>query len=105
GLAMPAWAAGQKSAPAAAAAAAAADRAPTVELAATSVDGVTLTVPAAGRPTVIAFVRADQPQSHQALRQMQQVLKEAGQAQVLLVLSGDAAPQHARGLKESYNYP
>lgn len=76
-----------------------------VRVSAKAVNGAAVEVPALDRPTVLLFVRADQPQSHQALRQVAVVVKEPATAQVALVLSGEQAPQHARGLAEGYNYP
>ena len=85
---------------------AAADEKPvTVKVSAKAVSGAAVEVPALDRPTVLLFVRADQPQSHQALRQVGTVVKEPTTAQVALVLSGEQAPQHARGLAEGYDYP
>jgi len=76
-----------------------------VDFAGPVVTGGEARVPVADRPSIVMFVRADQPLSHQALRQAQAVLKDPAAAQVVLILSGPAAPQHARGMIESYKYP
>ena len=45
-------------------------------------------MPVSDRPTVILFVRADQPQSQQAVLQSLPVIQAAGKVQSILVLSG-----------------
>lgn len=59
-----------------------------VKWSATATDGQKLAVPAADRPTMVLFVRADQPQSRQAVRQALPIVQAAGNVQQILVLSG-----------------
>ena len=50
--------------------------------------GGKVAVPAADRPSVVLFVRGDQPQSKQAIRQAKAILKNYDAAQAVVVLSG-----------------
>ena len=55
--------------------------------------GQQINVPAADRPTVVLFVRGDQPQSKQAVKQAKAVLKAAEAVQTIVILSGQQDAQ------------
>jgi hypothetical protein len=50
------------------------------------------------RPTVVAFVRADQDQSKTALKQIQATIKDTKTTQVIVILSGPLATENAKQL-------
>ena len=72
-----------------------------VDLAAKDVRGQALTVPAADRPTVLVFVRMDQPQSQKTLDQVRAAVQDAKAAQVVAIISGDQAPVDALQLAKN----
>ena len=76
-----------------------AQEAPTVvKWSAVDLRGGKVEVPLTDHPSVIMFVRGDQPQSKQAVEQANAVLKKIGSAQAVIVLSGQqdaAAPTNA----------
>ena len=77
-----------------------AERAPVVvKWSGKTVGGQEVAVPAADRATVVLFVRAEQPQSREAIRQLKSVAAEG--AQVLLVISGTDAADKAKPLQEA----
>jgi hypothetical protein len=50
------------------------------------------------RPTVVAFVRADQDQSKTAIKQIQSTVKDTKLTQVIVILSGPLATENAKQL-------
>lgn len=71
----------------------------------TDLQGKKVAVPAADRPTVILFVRADQPQSQQAVQQALPVIQTAGNVQAILVLSGHQNQATAQKLAQQLQWP
>ena len=82
----------------------AADPSPAINWTAKTAAGAEVKVPAADKPTVLLFIRAEQPQSHQALKQAATIL-EGKAAQVLVVLSGQEAAAQAKALADSAKSP
>lgn len=82
----------------------AADAAVAVKWSATDLQGKKLAVPAADRPTLILFVRADQPQSQQAVQQALPVIQTAGNVQSILVLSGHQDQATAQKLAQQLEW-
>ena len=71
---------------------------PVVKWSAVDLRGGKVEVPLADHPSVIMFVRGDQPQSKQAVEQANTVLKKIASAQAVIILSGQqdaAAPINA----------
>lgn len=71
---------------------------PIVKWSAVDVRGGKVEVPQADHPSVVMFVRGDQPQSKEAVQQANEVLKKMPGAQTVIVLSGQqdaAAPTNA----------
>lgn len=77
---------------------------PAVNWTAKTAAGAEVKVPAADKPTVLLFIRAEQPQSHQAIKQAAAIL-EGKAAQVLVVLSGQEAAAQAKALADSGKSP
>ena len=69
-----------------------------VDLSTKDVQGRQIIVPASDRPTLVVFVRTDQPQSQKAMEQVSAIAKSAKAVQVLAVVSGDQAPINAAQL-------
>jgi tetratricopeptide (TPR) repeat protein len=67
--------------------------APTIKWSAVDTHGGQISVPAADRPSLVMFLRSDQPQSKQALDQARKILKTAGDIQAVVVLSGQQDAQ------------
>lgn len=80
------------------------DVAPVVKWSTTDLQNHKVTVPAADRPTVILFVRADQPQSQQAVVQALPVIQTAGNVQSILVLSGHQDQATAQKLAQQLQW-
>lgn len=76
---------------------AAANMPETFEWAGADVRGQSISIPAADRPTVIAFVRPGQQQSRETIEQLRAVLKSTS-PQVVLVVSGESAAEQASRL-------
>ncbi len=83
----------------------AADVPPTVKWSTIDLQGQKIVVPAGDRPTVILFVRADQPQSQQAVRQSLPVIQATGKVQSILVLSGHQDQVTAQKLTQQLQWP
>lgn len=69
-----------------------------VKWSAVDLRGGKVEVPLADRPTVVLFVRGDQPQSKQAVQKAQEILRKADAVQAVIVLSGQqdaAAPANS----------
>ena len=66
--------------------------------------GQTISVPS-DQTAVLAFVRADQPQSTDELAQLAALLKDKKNLQVTIILSGDDAPATAGKLAASASFP
>lgn len=64
----------------------------------TDIDGKAVSVPV-DRPSVVAFVRADQDQSKAALKQILAATPDAKAVQVVVILSGPSATELAKQLK------
>jgi predicted CXXCH cytochrome family protein len=60
------------------------------------ISGAEVTVPAAERPTVLLFLRADQGQSQEVLKMVSAATPQIGLAQVVIVLNGPQAREDAR---------
>ena len=67
-----------------------------VKWSARDIGGVGVKVPADGRPSVLLFLRADQVQSRQAVKMVSAATPQIGLAQVVVVLSGLQAEEHAK---------
>lgn len=65
-----------------------------------SIRGQALSIPHPQRPSVLLFIRADQPQSQQALKMIEAALKDDNPAQVALILSGVYASEQAEALAQ-----
>ncbi|MDD4890803.1 MAG: tetratricopeptide repeat protein [Phycisphaerae bacterium] len=76
-----------------------------IEWAAKDTAGNDVKVPAAGKPTVLLFAMAGQPQSQQAIAQAKTVLGAEPAAQVVLVLSGDQPEAAADKLAKDKTWP
>lgn len=63
--------------------------------------GGAVSVPAADRATVMLFMRADQPQSLSALKQLGATLKGVADVQVIVVVNGEQAAAQAEQLGKS----
>ncbi|MGA2496718.1 MAG: cytochrome c3 family protein [Tepidisphaeraceae bacterium] len=63
--------------------------------------GAEVRIPDAGKPTVLLFLRADQPQSEHVARMAAAAVKDAARAKVLVILSGPQAGEHAQSLVKS----
>jgi tetratricopeptide (TPR) repeat protein len=74
-----------------------------VEWAAQDVGGAKVEVPVRDRPTVVAFVRADQKQSDDALDQIRNSVASRP-AQVIVVISGQSAQEQAKAIDASAKY-
>jgi tetratricopeptide (TPR) repeat protein len=70
----------------------------------TDLQGQKVVVPATDRPTVILFVRADQPQSQQAVRQSLPIIQATGKVQSILVLSGHQDQVTAQKLAQQFQW-
>ncbi len=62
------------------------------------INGAEVKVPDSERPSVVAFVRADQDQSKESLKQIQTTVPDPKAAQVIVVLSGPLAREQAKGV-------
>ncbi len=60
------------------------------------ISGACVKVPADGRPSVLLFLRADQVQSRQVVKMVSAATPQIGLAQVVVVLSGPQAEEHAK---------
>jgi tetratricopeptide (TPR) repeat protein len=69
-----------------------------VNWSATSSKGVAVSVPAVGKPSLLTFVRMDQPQSQQALQLVHAAVEDSAVAQILIVVSGQTAQTQAEAL-------
>ena len=63
--------------------------------------GAEVRIPDTAKPTVLVFVRADQPQSEQTVKMVAAAAPDASHASVLVVLSGAQAVEHAKSLAQS----
>ena len=71
-------------------------------------DGTAVTIPAESkRPTVVLFVMPTQPRTHDVLAQLTPVIRAAEDVQIVVVISGEMAPQGAARVKseESCTWP
>jgi len=66
-----------------------------VDLTVQDVQGQELKVPSADQPTIVVFVRTDQPQSQKTMEQVRALAKDAKDLQVLAIVSGDQAQVNA----------
>src|SRR3974390_2707086 len=73
----------------------AADERPVINWTAKDVAGADVKVPV-DRVSVVAFIRPDQEQSKQAMKQIQTVLSDANSAQIVIILSGPTASDNAK---------
>lgn len=69
--------------------------APTIKWSAKDSGGADVTIPV-DRPSIVAFIRADQDQSKEAIKQIQKVLPDLKAAQIIVILSGPLAAEQAR---------
>lgn len=72
---------------------------------ATDLAGRSVQVPAAQQPTLILFIKAEQPQSEQALRTAAALLEKAGPLQAVAVFSGPEAKLSALKLTQNKLWP
>lgn len=82
-----------------------ADEAKTVALKAKAVGGADVAVPQADRPTVLLFARPGQEQSVKAVESLKNALKDAGNVQVVVVLSGEQMGDAAGKLLKDLAWP
>jgi tetratricopeptide (TPR) repeat protein len=76
----------------------AADAPPTIDWNGKDIGGADVKVPV-DRTSIVAFVRGDQPQSKDALKQIQAAVTDAKMAQVLVILSGPTAVESAKAMQ------
>ena len=62
------------------------------------VAGKAVVVPDAAKPTLLLFLRPEQPQSQQVVKMTEAALREGHGAQVIVILSGSAAAEQASAL-------
>ncbi len=62
--------------------------------------GRAVKIPDPGTVTILAFVRADQPQSRMAMHQLRATTRQSSSAKVIVFVSGDNAAQQARELSD-----
>jgi tetratricopeptide (TPR) repeat protein len=72
------------------------DKPVTINWSATDVSGAKLTVPANDRTCVVAFVRGEQEQSKSALARIRASTRDASDVNVIVVVNGERADQHAK---------
>lgn len=76
-----------------------------VKWAGADIDGQPVMIPAADKVSVVAFVKPDQPQSEEAIRQIAASVKDAKDVQVIVVVSGKEAAGQAKAMKEQGKWP
>jgi tetratricopeptide (TPR) repeat protein len=84
------------------------EKAGLVEWKGAAADGTAIAIPPESRhPTVVLFVMHTQPRTHNVLEQLTQVLRAAENVQVVVVVSGEKAPEGAARIKseESCAWP
>ncbi len=77
----------------------------TVKWSVTDLQGRKVVVPVSDRPTVILFIRADQPQSQQAVKQALPLIQAGGGVQSILVLSGHQDQGTAHSVAQQLQWP
>jgi len=71
-------------------------KSPRISFTGTDITGGKITVPANNRVTVLAFLRADQPQSREALAALKNAVPDDSTAQVIVIVSGQSATDQAK---------
>lgn len=76
-----------------------------VNWSANDLKGEVVKVPAEGKVTVLAFVRADQPQSLEAIKEIKSAIGEPKGLQVVLIVNGQQASEQGKGMQGSCPWP
>ena len=81
------------------------DKATMVKWSGKDVDGAALSVPAADQPTVLLFIRADQPQSVEAMKAAKATLESIKPVQAIAILSGQQDVGGVKKLADGGQWP